>query len=149
MKKEGGTTYIQLHRALMLAFKPIENFENLQVNHIDGNKNNNNLNNLEWVTPKENIAHAIRNKLTCFDYLQGEKTNFAHYTEEDAKLVIELLCTNKFTDKEISEITGLPVKSFIAKIRRKETWKYLIKDIKQPLGKAERKNFSLSNIVNI
>ena len=91
MKKEGGTTYIQLHRALMLAFNPIEGFENLQINHIDGNKNNNNLNNLEWVTPKENIAHAIKNKLTCFDYLQGEKTNLAHYTENDAKLVIKFM----------------------------------------------------------
>jgi hypothetical protein len=38
-------------------------------------------------------------------------------------------------------MTGFPVKSFIAKIRRKETWKYLTKDITTPLGKAERKTF--------
>lgn len=141
MKKQGGTTLISIHRLVLSLFNPIDNWKTLQVNHKDGNKKNNNLNNLEWVTAKENIAHSIANGLTSFEYLKGEKTNFAHYTEEDAKTVIELLKTNQYTDKEISLITGLPVRSFIAKIRRKETWKYLTKDIDTPLGKAERKNF--------
>lgn len=142
MKKTGGTTYLQIHRIYMMAFKPNNNMEKLQINHIDGNKQNNNLDNLEWVTPKENIAHAIKNNLSNFDYLYGEKTNLSHYTEKDAKRVIELLKTNKYTDKQISQITGYPVRSFIAKIRRKETWKYLTKDINTPLGKAERKTFN-------
>lgn len=142
MKKTSGTTYVPLHRILMMAFKPIDNMKNLQVNHIDGNKQNNNLDNLEWVTSKENIRHAIDNNLMTFDHLYGEKTNFANYTEQDAKRVIELLKSNKYTDKQISQITGYPVRSFIAKIRRKETWKYLTKDIETPLGKAERKTFN-------
>ena len=57
-------------------------------------------------------------------------------------VIHELLKTNKYTDKQISEITGLPIRSFIAKIRRKETWRYLTKNINQPLGKAERKTFT-------
>ena len=142
MKKEGGTKYISLHRLLMQAFKPVEGMNNLQVNHIDGNKENNSLENLEWVTSRDNIKHAWDTGLSSAKKLQGEGTNFSHYTEKDALKVIELLKTNQYTDKEISQITGLPVRSFIAKIRRKETWRYLTKDIDQPLGKAARKTFS-------
>ena len=52
-----------IHRLVLENFKPVENMENLQVNHIDGNKKNNNLTNLEWTTSEENIRHAIDNNL--------------------------------------------------------------------------------------
>ena len=56
----GGTRYVQFHRLLMMAFRPVESMEKLQVNHIDGNKQNNNFENLEWCTTQENLNHAIR-----------------------------------------------------------------------------------------
>lgn len=50
------TTYV--HRLVLLAFIPPTR-DGLDVNHIDGNKANNFLNNLEWVTRSENVRHAI------------------------------------------------------------------------------------------
>lgn len=58
---KGSSKYI--HRLVLEIFNPIKNMNILEVNHKDGNKENNNLSNLEWLTQIENINHAYKNNL--------------------------------------------------------------------------------------
>lgn len=66
---------IAVHRLVAKMFIP--NPENkVQVNHIDGNKTNNKVKNLEWCSPKENVIHS--NRVLC----RGRGRGIKQYSKE-------------------------------------------------------------------
>lgn len=60
--KDGKRKNIRCHVLVAKSFLS-DMSANLVVNHKDGNKANNNVNNLEWITFKENVRHAFRIRL--------------------------------------------------------------------------------------
>lgn len=54
---------IRVHRLVAYAFLGAPTDSKTEVNHMDGNKKNNNVSNLEWVTSSENQLHAYRTGL--------------------------------------------------------------------------------------
>lgn len=54
---------VHIHRMVLLAFRPHPDADSLTVNHIDGNKQNNALQNLEFITHQANVDHAKVNGL--------------------------------------------------------------------------------------
>lgn len=55
--------YMLLHRVIMLTWRPTPEAEALTVDHLDHNKRNNALSNLEWVTQEENERRAAQDYL--------------------------------------------------------------------------------------
>lgn len=79
--KGGEQKSFRVHRLVAEAF--ISNPDNKsEVNHIDGNKNNNHVGNLEWSTSSENQKHAYR--LGLQETFKGEDHIKAKLTNEQA-----------------------------------------------------------------
>lgn len=84
LSKNGEVKRFLVHRLVALAFIPNPD-KKPQVNHIDGNRKNNNSSNLEWVTRSENMIHAYKTGLQV--PLKGELHQNTKLTDSDVEYI--------------------------------------------------------------
>lgn len=96
--KHGKVKKKQVHRLVLENFNPIKD-DTLQVNHIDGNKRNNCVENLEWVTAKENNQHARETGLLTHFGKGNHKLN-----ADEVRKIRKLYNTGNYSQREIGEL---------------------------------------------
>lgn len=104
-----------IHR--LVAEKYIPNPNNLeQVNHINGNKTDNRVENLEWVDNLTNRHHAVENGL----HLSGEQCSYAKLNWDKVRFIREN--RNLYTTVELAEMFGVK-RTTISSVLNNRSWK--------------------------
>lgn len=110
--------YAGVHQLVWLFFRG-EFDPKLQINHRDGNKLNNRLENLEVVTPKENTQHSLRLGLKPRDW---NRRAFAKLTEEQVRKIKKHLEVRILPQAEIARMFGVD-RTTVWHIKKGNSWK--------------------------
>ena len=101
--------YMYLHRLVMLTWRPTPEAELLTVDHLNHNKRDNSLYNLEWVTAIENGARAVRDQINCGKIGSNTKKD---RKRPDAVAIIHIASGEytTFLDGDICDVNSIGVK---------------------------------------
>ena len=117
--KNGKEKSVISHRLVALAFLHNLN-QKPEVNHINGIKDDNRLENLEWCTSSENTIHALNEKLKIPQ--KGSEHGMSKLTEEKV-LEIRLIGRTK-TTKELGKMYNVD-RTLISKVLLNKIWNHV------------------------
>lgn len=137
--KNNGRVFRKVHRLVMMCFFYFDGCENFQVNHKNGNKKINAYWNLEWVTSKENVHHAIETGLRL--PFKGESNPMASISELDAKAIGLALIEGKLSDYDIANKYCNGNISIVRGIAYGNTWTHIFSEEERiAISKTRRGN---------
>jgi hypothetical protein len=135
----GKNKNIRVHRCVAETF--LDNPYGYEiVNHLDGNKQNNRLDNLEWCTRHDNYEHAVQMDLINpdYSYMLGQNSHYGYYrgsyngmaklTEQDVIYIRENYIPKgkgqKCNRQELATYFGVSV-GLISRIIKNEIWTHV------------------------
>lgn len=119
LSKNSKDKSITVHRLVATHFIP-NPLSLPEINHIDGNKHNNHVSNLEWMTHKDNVQHAVDNNLTN----KGEKSFLSKLTNDKVLEIRNLKENENLSYRKISILYGVKPNTIKSIILRK-TWRHI------------------------
>ena len=121
--KDGKYRYCRVHRLVAIAFIPNPN-NYPEVNHIDENKQNNNVENLEWCTTRYNLTYGHR-----LDCARGERNHRHKLTADQVKEIRRVYKKGdlEYGQSALGKKYGIAHGS-IAAIVQGKSWKHIKED---------------------
>lgn len=116
---DGKRSKKYVHRIIAQAFIDNPN-DKKEVNHIDCNKLNNNIMNLEWSTRKENLQHSYDNGLKR----EHEKHGMAKLTKNEVLQIRKLYKSKEYSYSQLSKMYNVSM-SCISMIVTNRNWRNL------------------------
>lgn len=130
--KENKHVFITTHRVVMLVFS-LQPQPHMSVNHINHNRKDNRLCNLEWLTIADNIRHSFidgkrkeeweRRKVET-KFCRGSNHANSKMSEQTAIKILEMIRLNKYTQKQIADVFSVSIRA-VKHLRLKESWNHI------------------------
>lgn len=118
--KSGSQKRKYIHALVLSAFTG-ERPEKSTCNHINGNKHDNCLKNLEYCTQAENNLHSFRVLKRLPVINRGEKSGISKLTNDNVRSIRDLYSSGKYTMKDLEKIFNVSDSTILNIIHRK-TW---------------------------
>lgn len=99
LSNKGKIKNKRIHRVVAEAFIP-NYWKNPYVNHKDGDKTNNKVDNLEWVTPKENVEHAIKVLGVKYGHSTERPSQYRKVKRSDGKIFKSIKEAKKYMNNK-------------------------------------------------
>jgi len=117
---DGRLVTRKVHRLIANAFIPNPQGKP-QVNHIDGNKSNNHVGNLEWVTQSENKKHSFALGL---ENNNGSNNPYSKLNEKDVLMIRRCFDEKIKSTRDLANEYGIHI-STVRKIGNRKVWKHI------------------------
>ena len=142
LSQDGKRCVFLVHRLIAMSYIGRDVRSQVQVNHKDGIKANNAVDNLEWMSSKDNVRHAVQTGLK-----DSQFANAREVTDEQALGICHSLLSGN-RPKKVAELFSTTV-HVVNNIRHKKAYRHITDDFEIEFGRLTNKVLSEDVVIQI